>query len=121
MKSTGPTAKRGPVVFSGPETLMYEFGTMIDAIPAPLWREVDAAYATPGRAYHTIAHVREVLRRCEDVAALGGPGWQHPDEVLLAALFHDAVYVPGAKDNEARSAELARDAAARYFPRADAG
>ena len=92
---------------------------MLDPIPAPLWKEVEAAYATPGRAYHTIAHVREVLRRCEDVAAPGGPGWQHPDEVLLAALFHDAIYVPGAKDNEARSAELACAAAARYFPRAD--
>jgi predicted metal-dependent HD superfamily phosphohydrolase len=92
---------------------------MAGVIPAGLWAEVEAAYATPGRAYHTIGHVREVLRHCEDVAAPGGPGWQHPDEVLLAALFHDAIYVPGAKDNEAKSAELAVDAAARYYPDAD--
>ncbi len=92
---------------------------MVDVIPAALWKEVEAAYASPGRAYHTVAHVREVLHRCEEVAAAGAPGWQHPDEVLLAALFHDAVYAPGARDNEARSAELARAAAARFFPRAD--
>jgi predicted metal-dependent HD superfamily phosphohydrolase len=92
---------------------------MVGAIPAALWAEVEAAYATPGRAYHTIGHVREVLRHCEDVAAPGGPGWKHPDEVLLAALYHDAVYVPGAKDNEAKSAELAVDAAARFYPSID--
>ena len=92
---------------------------MIDAIPAGLWKEVETAYASPGRAYHTIAHVRDVLQRCADVAAPGGPGWRHPDEVLLAALFHDAVYEPGARDNEARSAELAIDAAARWYPHAD--
>jgi predicted metal-dependent HD superfamily phosphohydrolase len=105
MKSTGPRQKWGPVVFSG--DAMRE-------IPAELWKEVEAAYASPGRAYHTLEHVREVLRRLDEVQT-----WEHPDEVLLAALFHDAVYVPGAKDNEARSAELARAAAARHFPRAD--
>jgi predicted metal-dependent HD superfamily phosphohydrolase len=48
--------------------------------------------------------------RCYDSV----PHWQHPDEVYLAILFHDAIYVAGAKDNEARSAELAREAIARY-------
>jgi predicted metal-dependent HD superfamily phosphohydrolase len=66
-----------------------------------LWRR----YGEPHRAYHTLAHVRHVLdvvtflRRREPV-----------DDALavqLAAWFHDAVYQPGAADNEARSAELA--------------
>jgi predicted metal-dependent HD superfamily phosphohydrolase len=92
---------------------------MLATIPAPLWQEVETAYASPGRAYHTVTHVREVLARAAEVDAPGAPGWRHPDEVLCAVLFHDAVYLPGAKDNEARSAELARAAAKRYFARAD--
>ena len=35
-----------------------------------------------------------------------------PAEVYAAILFHDAIYIPGAKDNEARSAEWARRAIA---------
>src|SRR5690606_17934179 len=49
-----------------------------------------------------------------DVAA--GPGWARPVEAWLAVLYHDAVYVPGRSDNEARSAELAVAAIARWLP-----
>lgn len=83
-------------------------------LPEPLWGAVRAAYGEPGRAYHDLAHVREVLRRVGEVAR--DVGWQRPREVYLAALFHDAVYVPGRHDNEARSAELAREAVARWLP-----
>ena len=43
-------------------------------------------------------------------------GWFAPVETFLAVLFHDAVYVPGAADNEARSAELASAAIRRFLP-----
>jgi predicted metal-dependent HD superfamily phosphohydrolase len=66
---------------------------------------LQASYATPPRAYHNFAHVEEVLHHYEDVAS--GPGWNQPMEVRLAVLYHDAIYEPGHKDNEARSAELA--------------
>lgn len=69
------------------------------------WQALEAAYATPPRAYHHFGHVRAVLQHCQQVAA--GPGWQQPVEVYLAALYHDAVYQAGRKDNEARSAHLA--------------
>lgn len=82
-------------------------------IPEGLMRSVISAYATPPRAYHSFAHVQEVLRHLATV-----PTWTHPAEVYLAALFHDAVYVPGRKDNEARSADLAAQAIDTFLPRA---
>ncbi|WP_437971358.1 hypothetical protein WMF04_19560 [Sorangium sp. So ce260] len=83
-------------------------------LPGPLWSAVRAAHGEPGRAYHDLTHVREVLRRVDEVGR--DVGWRWPREVFLAALFHDAVYAPGRRDNEARSAELARDAVARWLP-----
>ncbi|XXT62831.1 hypothetical protein WMF28_16735 [Sorangium sp. So ce590] len=83
-------------------------------LPEALWSAVRAAYGEPGRAYHDLDHVREVLRRVDEVGR--DVGWGRPREVFLAALFHDAVYAPGRRDNEARSAELARDAVARWLP-----
>lgn len=82
--------------------------------PLELTAEVEAElakrYAEPHRAYHTAEHVTEVLRWFDDVAAEGL--WRDPAAVYLACVFHDAVYDPLAKDNEARSAELARAAGA---------
>lgn len=72
------------------------------------------AYAAPPRAYHHFGHVREVLRHYDEVAA--GPGWSQPREVGLAVLYHDAVYQAGRGDNEARSADLAREQIARWLP-----
>ncbi len=42
----------------------------------------------------------------------------HHLDVWLALLFHDAIYVPGRKDNEAASANLAERLLARWPPRA---
>jgi len=64
------------------------------------------AYATPERAYHSLEHVFEVLEHYRGVAA--GPGWRQPREVYLAVCYHDAVYIAGRSDNEAKSAQLAR-------------
>jgi predicted metal-dependent HD superfamily phosphohydrolase len=74
--------------------------------PPALWDEVAAAYASPGRHYHTLAHVAEVADRYAEVSA--GPGWLDPIDVFVAILAHDAVYDPARFDNEQRSAELCR-------------
>jgi predicted metal-dependent HD superfamily phosphohydrolase len=71
------------------------------------------AYRTPPRAYHTVDHVAEVAGEFERVAR--GPGWERPVEVFMAVLFHDAIYVAGAPDNEPKSAELARSMIARHL------
>ena len=86
-------------------------------LPTTLLSGLEAAYATPPRAYHDFGHVGEVLRHYADVAAT--IGWRQPREVCLAVLYHDAVYVAGRGDNEARSAVLARESIARWLP--DAG
>jgi predicted metal-dependent HD superfamily phosphohydrolase len=69
--------------------------------------ELIERYAEPHRRYHGVAHIDALAGLFEEVAA--GPGWRQPAEVALAILFHDAVYQPGRADNEARSAQLARE------------
>ncbi|MDQ1118367.1 MULTISPECIES: hypothetical protein [Pseudoxanthomonas] len=75
-------------------------------LPPAQRQALEQAYATPPRAYHAIDHVQEVLRQFDAVAQ--GPGWRQPREVQWAALYHDAIYVAGRGDNEARSAQLAQ-------------
>jgi predicted metal-dependent HD superfamily phosphohydrolase len=86
-------------------------------LPDAQWTALEAAYATPPRAYHNFSHVRAVLAHYDEVAT--GPGWTQPPEAWLAVLYHDAIYEPGRKDNEARSAQLAREHIAQWPP--DAG
>lgn len=83
------------------------------SLPPPLLAEVKVAYAQPPRAYHNFGHVQALLHHYRDVAA--GPGWQQPLEVLLAVLYHDAIYEAGRGDNELRSAQLAQLAIGRWL------
>ncbi len=81
--------------------------TALGTAPAPGLREqLLARYAEPQRHYHTLQHLGECLAWFERERA----GAEHPAEVLLALWFHDAIYDVRAHDNEARSAEWARDA-----------
>ena len=89
----------------------------IPDIATGFWQGLFSAYRTPVRHYHTIAHVAEVAGHFDRVA--DDIGWRQPDEVLLAVLFHDAVYRPGACDNERASAELALASIGRFWPRAN--
>lgn len=77
-------------------------------------REIDAAgadvmarYGEEHRAYHTAAHVAEVLAMAGDLVDLA----RQPEAVELAAWLHDVVYEPraGAGVNEAASAALAAE------------
>jgi predicted metal-dependent HD superfamily phosphohydrolase len=86
-------------------------------LPAGQRAELDAAYTLPPRAYHNGSHVQAVLQHCRTVAD-AGPGWRQPREVQLAALYHDAIYDAGRRDNETRSAAMAREAIARWLPAA---
>jgi len=85
-------------------------------LPTALLSALEAAYAIPPRAYHGFHHVQEVLRHFAEVSA--GPGWTQPAEVYLAALYTDAIYEAGRKDNESRSAALAMAQIAQWLPEA---
>jgi predicted metal-dependent HD superfamily phosphohydrolase len=61
-------------------------------------------HRAPERHYHTLEHVDACLAWLDRFPAIA----ERPEEVELALWFHDAVYRPGRRNNEARSAELAR-------------
>lgn len=71
-----------------------------------LCAELQQRYAEPQRHYHTVQHLGECLAWFEREK----PRAEHPAEVALALWFHDAIYDVHAHDNEARSADWARQA-----------
>jgi predicted metal-dependent HD superfamily phosphohydrolase len=68
----------------------------------PVYDSLVSVYGEPGRFYHGWPHVTHCLREFDRVSAR----MEIPDAVELALWFHDAVYVPGARDNEQLSADL---------------
>lgn len=68
--------------------------------------ELARRYGEAQRAYHVLAHVAQVLDDVDALLEAGEPA-DDPVAVRLAAWYHDAVYDPGAADNERASAELA--------------
>ena len=68
-----------------------------------LWSEIASAYTAPGRYYHKLPHLDKLVEtifpirnEIEDWKAL-----------IFSIGYHDIVYNPLEKDNEARSAEIA--------------
>jgi len=82
--------------------LLAPFG-VAPAAAYPPFDALVAAYSAPGRHHHTLEHLAEMFR----VAGRLAPQTDDPAAVQLAIWFHDAVYDPRAKDNEARSVDLA--------------
>jgi predicted metal-dependent HD superfamily phosphohydrolase len=73
------------------------------AAAASQWRTLAAAYGGADRAHHGWRHLEHVFAELDGVPL-------RAVAVEWASWYHDAVYRPGRRDNEARSAALARGA-----------
>ena len=69
--------------------------------PEKWWRELQAHYTAPARAYHTLQHLEECLVQFDRVHAL----LEQPTAVELALWGHDVIYEPQRRDNEEASAQ----------------
>ena len=69
----------------------------------PVLAELTGAYSAPGRHYHTLGHIADLLQLLDAHGRAVGDR----DALELAIYFHDAVYDPQRSDNEAASAALA--------------
>jgi predicted metal-dependent HD superfamily phosphohydrolase len=65
--------------------------------------DISRQYAGPGRCYHTLHHVQNVLDMLENI----GANAQNLNAAKLAAWLHDVIYESRGSDNEERSAEYA--------------
>jgi predicted metal-dependent HD superfamily phosphohydrolase len=66
------------------------------------WAQLFNNYSDPARAYHNWSHIGSMMALYDEVHER----LERPRAVMLAILFHDAVYDPLRGDNEALSAEF---------------
>ena len=74
-----------------------------EPVATAVLEELVRAYGEPHRHYHTLDHIAQLI----DLFERHGEGIAERDTVMLAILFHDAVYDPRRNDNEEASAALA--------------
>lgn len=84
-----------------------------DVDAGELYRTLADRYSEPQRSYHTLAHIHHCLEQFDTARHLA----DDPDGLELAIWFHDAVFDPGADDNEARSARLFDSLLGPHLPR----
>jgi predicted metal-dependent HD superfamily phosphohydrolase len=72
--------------------------------PAAAYPALVERYSERQRAYHNLQHIADCFDRLDELAGAGPTA-----AIGLALFFHDVIYDPYAKDNEARSADWAED------------
>jgi predicted metal-dependent HD superfamily phosphohydrolase len=69
----------------------------------PTFEDICKHYAEPGRFYHTLDHVQNLLEIIESLGLYG----RNLNALKLATWLHDVIYDSKASDNEERSAQYA--------------
>ncbi len=69
-----------------------------------LFTGLDRRYRSQNRHYHTWEHIRSCLVHFDEFA--DSEVIEEPEALETAIWFHDAIYEPGAKDNEEKSASF---------------
>lgn len=88
-----------------------------DDLAEEWWGKISGLYGEPVRAYHTLNHIRHMLRLYEEHKAL----LTKPATVQLAIFFHDVVYDPLSGTNEEDSAVMFNDFHAQVLAKREAG
>jgi predicted metal-dependent HD superfamily phosphohydrolase len=67
------------------------------------WEEIEKAYGSRGRFYHTVSHLESLFRLLKDVKS----NINEWDALMFALFYHDLIYNVRRSDNEVRSAQVA--------------
>lgn len=79
-------------------------GTTNDlALQEQCWQEIADQYSSPGRHYHNLSHLENLITELDQCRPL----LQNYNTVLYSVFYHDIVYHTSRSDNEEQSALLA--------------
>ena len=68
------------------------------------WTEIEKSYSQKSRKYHNLTHLENMILELENVK----DEISDYDSLLFSVFYHDIIYKPTAKDNEEKSAEIAK-------------
>ena len=84
--------------------LVSKYSTDANLIQS-FWQEIELAYSDKSRHYHNLSHLENMYNQLSEVEDL----IDDFEVVLFSLFYHDVVYNSSKKDNEERSADLARE------------
>ncbi|SDF52485.1 HD domain-containing protein [Epilithonimonas hungarica] len=68
------------------------------------WKEIEQSYSHKSRKYHNLIHLENMILELEEVK----DKISDYDSILFSIFYHDIIYKATSKDNEEKSAEIAK-------------
>lgn len=68
------------------------------------WKEIEKSYSQKSRKYHNLSHLENMILELENVKK----EISDYNVMLFSVFYHDIIYKATAKDNEEKSAEIAK-------------
>lgn len=75
-----------------------------EKLKSDYWQEIEKSYSQKSRKYHNLLHLENMILELEDVR----DQISDYDALLFSVFYHDIIYKATSKDNEEKSAELAK-------------